>query len=97
MKKTTIGLYLLFTLNFSITACAQGSKNDILVSKDLEYRQATDYLGKIQPLKLDVYQPSKEKKAKLPVILLVHGGGFASGDKGYTAAQGNFYPEMANT
>ena len=68
---------------------------EVLVSQDIKYKHAKNYQGERQSLKLDVYQQQKGNKTMRPVIILVHGGGFASGEKGYTSAQGNFYPEMA--
>lgn len=97
MKNPIIYSFILIILSFANIACTQVSKNEILISRDLEYKQAPDYLGKMQLLKLDIYQQPKLNKTKRPIVILVHGGGFAAGDKGTTAAQGSFYPDLANT
>lgn len=78
---------------FSCFSTCQSSLS-IRVIKDIEYSQALNYLGEKVSLKLDVYQNIEVKKNQ-PVIILVHGGGFSGGDKGYTKAQGDFYPKMA--
>lgn len=48
-----------------------------------------------QSLRLDIYRLPKQGQIKKPVIILVHGGGFGGGDKGYTESQGSFYPDLA--
>jgi hypothetical protein len=45
-------------------------------------------------LTLDAYYVNGTQTNR-PVVILTHGGGFGAGDKGYTVAQGNFYPDMA--
>ena len=51
--------------------------------KDITYSKATDFLGKKQDLKMDIYFPNKkiDKVAQRPFILLIHGGGFRGGNR----------------
>ena len=98
MKKfnhTNLFLVSLMVLCFSYFANGQG-KAEIIITKDLEYRKALNYQGKMESVKFDLYQKSDSFKLNKPVIILVHGGGFQSGDKGFTKSQGNFYPDLAS-
>ena len=45
------------------------------------YGYATGYDGKAETLHLEIYQPSAESASPRPAVVLVHGGGFAYGDK----------------
>lgn len=46
-------------------------------SENITYK--TDHEGK--PIKLDLYKPKKSTTEKLPVVIYVHGGAWAKGDK----------------
>ncbi len=70
-------------------------RTTLVVLKDIEYCRSRDDSGNAVSLKLDVYHPIAGGDAARPAVILVHGGGFESGDKGYTPAQGNFYPDIA--
>ena len=71
-------LGLVFCLSVSRTAHAQ----DIKVTKDVVYTEATDPKeGKVIGTKLDVYLP-QDGVAKHPSVILIHGGGWFAGDKG---------------
>lgn len=91
-KIWALGMLILILPGF---AFAQATTTNLIVSKDIIYRHVLDYRQQIQLLNLDIYQQPKGNKTKRPVMILVHGGGFASGDKGYTKWQGDFYPKMA--
>jgi acetyl esterase/lipase len=91
-KIWAIGMLILILPGF---AFAQATTTNLIVSKDRIYKQVLDYRHQMQLLKLDTYQQPKVNKTKCPVMILVHGGGFAGGDKGYTKWEGNFYPDMA--
>lgn len=86
-----IGLLLLT----SVCAEAQADIQDILITSNIEYCKAVDHKGETRSLLLDVYQLPVQKKTLRPVIILIHGGGFGGGDKGYTKPQGSFYPDIA--
>lgn len=66
----------------------------VTVESNLVYGTAVDYTGSNVSLTLDAYYASGTQTNR-PVVMLTHGGGFGAGDKGYTVAQGNFYPDMA--
>jgi|GEM_PF-5149489 len=66
----------------------------VMVESNLVYGTAVDYTGTNVSLTLDAYY-TPGTRTNRPVVLLTHGGGFGAGDKGYTVAQGNFYPDMA--
>jgi len=72
-------------------AVAQGT---VTVESNLVYGSAVDYTGSNVTLTLDAYYVNGAQTNR-PVVILTHGGGFGAGDKGYTVAQGNFYPDMA--
>jgi len=72
-------------------AVAQGT---VVVESNLVYGAAMDYSGSNVSLTLDAYYVGGMQTNR-PVLILTHGGGFGGGDEGYTAAQGNFYPDLA--
>jgi len=88
-----LGNAIPFETQFDIGACEY--QQQILIKTNIEYSRANDHNQKIQSLQLDAYQLPKQDHTKRPVIILVHGGGFERGDKGYTVGQGNFYPDLA--
>jgi acetyl esterase/lipase len=71
-------------------AVGQGT---VLVQSNLVYGAAVDHAGSNVSLTLDAYYVNGTQTNR-PVVILTHGGGFGAGDKGYTVAQGNFYPDM---
>lgn len=60
------------------------------IFKNIIYGNNLDYRGRNQTLRMDIYLPQKASSAsksnKYPVLLLVHGGGFQTGDKSQTAS-----------
>jgi acetyl esterase/lipase len=70
------------------------AQETVLVESNLVYGAAVDYTGSNVSLTLDAYYVNGTSTNR-PVVILTHGGGFGAGDKGYTVAQGNFYPDMA--
>lgn len=51
---------------------------------NIDYGSSVNFLGKLDTLKLDVYQPTCNDASVVnskPLLLWVHGGGFISGDK----------------
>jgi acetyl esterase/lipase len=91
---TVLSLLLLSSL-MPVYLFAQAAEQEIRISRNLEYSSAVNHNNKTEALLLDIYDLPKLNQAKRPVIILVHGGGFGSGDKGYTESQGSFYPDMA--
>ncbi|GGM89438.1 hypothetical protein GCM10010967_22800 [Dyadobacter beijingensis] len=53
----------------------------VQVIRNLEYRVSA--AGK--PLALDIYKPKKKAKAPCPAVLMIHGGGWRSGDRTHNA------------
>jgi len=55
---------------------------EVKVKRDITYGLAPPgQYGERQELKLDLYRPKGDTLRKRPVVIWVHGGGFASGDK----------------
>lgn len=54
--------------------------NKVKITRDLVYGSAP-VNGTPQDLKLDLYQPKGDEVNKRPVVIWVHGGGFATGNK----------------
>jgi acetyl esterase/lipase len=55
------------------------------VQRDLQYGRSYNSLTKVwENLKLDLYQPLGDTLISRPAMVIVHGGGFRSGDKGST-------------
>jgi acetyl esterase/lipase len=69
------------------------AQETVTVESNLVYGAAVDYTGSNVSLTLDAYYVSGPSTNR-PVVILTHGGGLGAGDKGYTVAQGNFYPDM---
>jgi acetyl esterase/lipase len=84
-------LVAVLTLVLLLGAAARGM---VTVESNLVYGTAVNYAGSNVALTLDAYYVSGAQSNR-PVMILAHGGGFGGGDKGYTAAQGNFYPDLA--
>ncbi len=55
---------------------------------NVQYGQNYNYLGNIQTLNLDIYEPSGDTASLRPLLIMVHGGNFLGGDK----AQGDVAP-----
>jgi poly(3-hydroxybutyrate) depolymerase len=57
--------------------------SDIQSSLDISYGNATNWEGNNENLKMDAYFPdvAKDSMSSRPTIMLIHGGGFVSGDK----------------
>jgi acetyl esterase/lipase len=54
-----------------------------LVNKNIAYGSAVNrFTNQTEVLYLDLYRPSGDSWARRPAIVVVHGGGFQSGDKG---------------
>jgi acetyl esterase/lipase len=70
------------------------AQETVMVQSNLVYGAAVDYTGSSVSLTLDAYYVNGTQTNR-PVVILTHGGGFGAGDKGYTVAQGNFYPDMS--
>ena len=77
-----------------LQAGAAAAREMVMVESNLVYGTAVDYTGTNVSLTLDAYYVV-DPATNRPVVILTHGGGFGAGDKGYTVAQGNFYPDMA--
>ncbi len=62
-------------------------------TSDVAYGAAVDQQGVNNTLKMDIYQPVGDTNTARPVIVLVHGGSFSSGDKteGDLVDQANFF------
>jgi acetyl esterase/lipase len=99
-------LCVLFSFNLTSQTVARGgtihvepklsTAGNVIVERDIVYGSAwNDGSEKMQSLLLDSYQLEKGNQTSRPVIILVHGGGFGSGTKGFSAWQGNFYPDVA--
>lgn len=51
----------------------------VLVTSGIVYSTAQD--GTPNPLRLDLYRPTPDNVTKRPLVVMVHGGGFRSGDR----------------
>lgn len=73
---------LCFLVQYSIAQAQQpaagSAKNDL---KDITYKVTPEN----DSVKLDIYQPSNPLKKKTPVVLYIHGGAWAKGDKDFSS------------
>jgi dienelactone hydrolase len=74
-------------------ATQQYTAAQITSQLDLVYGTAPNYQGTTVDLKLDVYLPPDEGLGPLPLIIMVHGGGFATGDKSNMAGTARAYAQ----
>lgn len=85
--------FVFFQMQSTFNFAAAGN---VIVNTNIVYGSAwNDGSKRSESLKLDVYQLAKGDQTSRPVIILVHGGGFGGGTKGYSEWQGNFYPDIA--
>lgn len=71
------------TVNDRFTEVEFFTPNQIDVALDVPYAQAVDFQGNLQTLYMDVYFPKLQvdPAQKRPFVLMIHGGGFISGNK----------------
>jgi acetyl esterase/lipase len=55
--------------------------DDVVVTADIVYGQATGIDGAPEDLQLDLYVPEGDTETARPLAIVVHGGGFCCGDK----------------
>ncbi|MGH2727023.1 MAG: alpha/beta hydrolase [Actinomycetota bacterium] len=55
--------------------------SSVTVTHDVVYGAATNNLGELQELTLDLYEPAGDTASSRPAIVLAHGGGFTGGAK----------------
>ena len=99
MKKNSfLSIFLFLSLVFFQLESASNfaMAGNVVVTTNIVYGLAWNEASKKnETLKLDAYQLEKGDQTNRPVIILVHGGGFGGGTKGYSEWQGNFYPDVA--
>lgn len=54
---------------------------DVVTTTGVSYGSATNQLGQVQDLQLDVYEPAGDTVTARPAIVWVHGGGFSGGNR----------------
>ena len=74
----------------ALSLLSSTSYSQVKVINDIIYATVSDQQYLNHQLKLDVYTSANPTSEKRPVLILVHGGGFAMGDK-----QQKLYVEMA--
>jgi len=83
LKRKLMTICGLIMIAFSAFACQPPSKSK--VTEDVVYAQGLTHSdwragdGKPMDLVLDVYEPLEPSPTKMPVIVLIHGGGFTGG------------------
>ncbi|QNH61817.1 alpha/beta hydrolase [Hymenobacter sediminicola] len=89
MKKLL--LVLLAWLGLQVAASAQidttGGRyyqplfSNVTVTSGVVYGSAINFLGAVQPLAMDIYQPTGDTVSRRPVIIFAHQGGFVTGSR----------------
>lgn len=79
-------LYLSSCLLMHFLTAAQENNKEIItpILKNVTYKVT----NQSDSIKLDIYQPSKKKYSKTPVVVFIHGGAWAKGDKDFKT---NYY------
>ncbi|WP_420147952.1 alpha/beta hydrolase, partial [Spirosoma sp.] len=62
-------------------------------SLNVAYGKSINDRGQLQTQLLDIYQPANDTLQERPVIVLIHGGGFTSGNKSLMADYANLYAQ----
>ncbi|MCB1219417.1 MAG: alpha/beta hydrolase [Planctomycetales bacterium] len=79
--KTTITIVLLtasLVLALAVASLAKPGEDELEINRGISYKEAAGSAAKLT--QLDIYAPKDAKG--LPVVMMVHGGGWAIGDKG---------------
>jgi acetyl esterase/lipase len=63
----------------------------VLESRNLPYGQAYDEHGELQTLYLDLFEPEGDTDPERPAIVLLHGGGFVSGNRTRVESWARYY------
>jgi len=74
-------LLLIFNGGYSQTRFKNEIFDSFIVSKDFQFGKSLTQGGKLDLLKMDIYQPKGDDLDKRPLIILAHGGHFMFGDK----------------
>ncbi len=91
-------IFLLFSMYTKAQYCTSDSRfteiqyfdnSEIITITDVVYGTANDWEGNPQDLLMDVWYPSgaNETLSERPFILLIHGGGFTSGNKNFMSLE----------
>ena len=67
--------------------------NPIVTTVNVPYGKSKNDKGDSKTHSLDIYQPGNDPLQARPVIVLIHGGGFTSGDKALMADYANLYAQ----
>ena len=67
--------------------------NPVVTTLNVAYGKSKNDKGRLQTHTLDIYQPDNDPLQARPVIVLIHGGGFRSGDKAQMADYANLYAQ----
>jgi len=84
MSLETIFMFLLllaFNSGYGQTRFKNEVFDSLIVTTDLQFGKSPTQGGKIDVLKMDIYQPKGDVLDKRPLIVLAHGGHFMFGDK----------------
>lgn len=81
MKTLFTLLFILSIFNLSAQRYKTEIFSDLDTTINLVYGTALDYQGNAQNLNSHIYQPKNDTASKRPLIIYIHGGGFASGTK----------------
>ena len=82
----------LFDLFQNRSSMVRKSKKKIDIEKNIEYMD----IGDKNTTSLDLYLPKTRQDKKLPVVFVIHGGGFVAGDKKYRRGLSLWLSENAN-
>ena len=67
--------------------------NPIVTTLNVAYGKSKNDKGRLQTHTLDIYQPGNDPLQARPVIVLIHGGGFRSGNKNDMASYAKLYAQ----
>jgi len=67
--------------------------DSVKVSRDIHYRTAETFSGQAIPLFFDFHEPYGDSLDQRPLIVLMHGGGFIEGHRGWMDSLAGIFPQ----
>lgn len=74
-------IFLISNIAMSGTRFVDSVFSEVDTVKDIQYRTATKFDGATDTLHLDLYKPKNDTMQHRPLVVIIHGGSFLTGDR----------------